>query len=135
MVRIGRMYPAAEGKGKGAGRENYYLKDAVKMEIYGDLGVKLGVKEITAENYAKLYYGCNGKGRCVVPPGTNGEHRPGFDLCFTPDKSVTVLYQYGTAEQKEKIYSALNKTVRQTLDFVRDNLIQHRTSRRKEDGM
>lgn len=122
MVTIGTPYKAIDDYEK----DNYYIRDQSENRIFGDLAREMGITKISNESYSNLYYGKNAAGETMVKSGVNGKHRPGYDICFTPDKSISLAYHFGTDEQKRNISEAFHNSVKNTIDYIQNNLIQVR---------
>ena len=57
---------------------------------------------------------------------SNGVHRPGWDLTFSPSKSISVAWAFGNEEQKAAILAAHDAAVTSTMKYLEDNLIEAR---------
>lgn len=98
-----------------------YRKDSYYCDTQGRFVGKLS-EELKLENRQmdeELYKGLK-EGYGLVQAAPNGEHREGWDITFSPDKSVGVLWVEGTAEQRDKIMAAHHRAV----DYVRDRIEQ-----------
>lgn len=120
MVSIGKIYyKLEEYKTNSMGEPQFSGKLAGEMELAG--------KEATQDIYQNLRDGKDPEtGEQLVKAGPNGDHRTGVDLCLSPDKSFSVAYATGNAEQRESLMTALNSAVEDTKNYIEKNLIQYR---------
>ncbi|MCD4760774.1 relaxase domain-containing protein, partial [bacterium] len=123
MVTISKMYK----DGNDYEKDNYFEKDKInETELVGKLAKELKL-EMTPELYNKLAKGEIGKLKVKI--GVNEKHVSGTDITFSPDKSISIAYFLGTAEQKKNILKAYNRAVEKTLNFIEKELVQCRTTK------
>lgn len=115
-------------------KDTYYLKEGAHLEFIGKGAEDLGLMnlQMTDELYHNL---ASGKGldgspltRSAAEAEDGKKHRTGFDLPFSPDKSVSLAHFYGDEEQKKAILDAHNNAVRSCAEYIEQNLVQFRKS-------
>ncbi len=120
MLSIGRI---AKGQGKyylDLAREDYYLaggeppgrwwgKGAEQLRLTG---------RVEREQLAKLLYGYSPAGEPLVQNAGQPSHRPGFDLTFSPPKSVSVLWSQADSETRREVQEAHFAAVTAALDYL-----------------
>lgn len=99
MLSVGKQYEKFEYF---ATDPIYTVKDG---QWLGGLAQELGFKEMSADTLSKLQAGQNAAGTQVVELSKKGEHNPGKDFVFTPDKALSVLrYSEATPQWFKDIY-------------------------------
>src|SRR5208282_249115 len=73
--------------------DNYLQKDSVGVgELFGPLAARLGQSEYNSDAVASLIEGKDPRtGELLVELRPGFEHDPGWDLTFSPPKSLTTL--------------------------------------------
>ncbi len=72
---------------------------------------------VTPDQFRNLYHGYSPDGRVALVQGAGSKwHRPGFDICFLPPKSVSIAWALATApEVRREIEAAVDAAVSHTL--------------------
>ncbi|MFS1488911.1 MobF family relaxase [Vibrio splendidus] len=99
--------------------EDYYTKGGEPSGVwYGKGAILLGLSGIVEKgDYKKIMSGFSPCGEALCQkPGPN--HRAGFDLCFSPPKSVSVLWARADTSLKQKIQSVQFKAVCSAIDHL-----------------
>ncbi len=126
MVTIGKLYTSVEDYKK----DSYYCN--APGEFHGKISKEMGLAgvEMTEEMYQDLKAGRDPTTKeQLVATGPNGEHRAGWDITLSPEKSYSVLWATGTAEQRQTIENKIVKpAVNYMLTYNEKNLIQARNS-------
>ncbi|MEW6740912.1 MAG: MobF family relaxase [Nitrospirota bacterium] len=114
-------------------KDNYYLKDEMgnelKPQLIGNGWEKLaGGQEIemNENTYKSLKDGINPfTSEQLVPPGVNGERRPGYNLTFNPHKSFSVL-AHSSHEYNQIVNNLIDKAVNDVMAYFEKHLVQVR---------
>ncbi|ENM5766344.1 relaxase domain-containing protein [Vibrio mimicus] len=92
--------------------EDYYTKGGEPSGVWAGKGaILLNLSgSVEKEDYKNIMSGFSPRGEALCQkPGP--EHRAGFDLCFSPPKSVSVLWARADPPLKQKIQTAQFKAV------------------------
>ncbi|MHA2734024.1 MobF family relaxase [Vibrio campbellii] len=99
--------------------EDYYTKGGEPSGVwYGKGAILSGLSGVVEkDDYRKIMSGFSPSGEALCQkPGPN--HRAGFDLCFSPPKSVSVLWARADTSLKQKIQTAQFKAVCSAIDHL-----------------
>lgn len=110
-------------------KEDYYTRDKSGHGAWVGNGVgQLGLRDVTPEAFQSILEGRDPDGNTLVPPASNGIHRPGWDFTFSPDKSVSLVWAFGNEEQRAAVIRAHNAAKDYTMNYFERNLIQARVT-------
>jgi conjugative relaxase-like TrwC/TraI family protein len=111
--------------------EDYYFQKEGHVEMYGRGLDRLapdgkpgadGAREFDRKAMMNLLEGKDASGTLLVNGIKNGAHRvPGYDLTFSPDKSVSVAWAAASPELRKQIEAVHDRAVRGALDHIQDN--------------
>jgi len=108
-------------------KDDYYTRDQSEGRAWMGKGAKvLGLEEVTPEIFQTLLEGKDLEGNTLVRAAQNGTHRVGWDLHFAPSKSVSLVWAFGSEEQKAHMLDSHHKAVDSVMDYVERNLIEAR---------
>ena len=128
MVTITPVKDAAGAKGYFQ-KDDYYTRDSAGHRAWvGKGAAELGLTDVTPEAFQAILEGKDPEGNVLVQAASNGVHRPGWDFTFSPAKSVSVVWAFGSTEQQVAIAAAHNAAIDSTLKYIEDNLIQARVT-------
>ncbi|MCG3730797.1 MobF family relaxase [Vibrio cincinnatiensis] len=99
--------------------EDYYTKGGEPAGVwYGKGAILLDLSGyVEKEDYKRIMSGFSPSGEALCQkPGL--EHRAGFDLCFSPPKSVSVLWARADTSLKQKIQAAQFKAICSAIDHL-----------------
>lgn len=121
--------------------EDYYTKGGEPAGAwYGKGAILLDLSGcVEKEDYKKIMSGFSPSGEALCQkPGP--EHRAGFDLCFSPPKSVSVLWARADTSLKQKIQTAQFNAVCSAIDHLEKHAaitrrLHNGTSREKVIGL
>ncbi len=126
-----------------AGKENYYLHLA-REDYYTEGGERPGewyagaaAEQLGLEGQVEgaalraLMQGLGPDGKPFVQLQKNHPHQPGWDLCFSAPKSVSVLWAMAPASEREAIQLAHREAVAAALEYMEKNVI---VTRRGQGG-
>ncbi|NPV02126.1 MAG: relaxase domain-containing protein [Brevinematales bacterium] len=115
---------------KGLEADNYHIKGSEDKALGFIGGLKKGLRlgEFSPEAYNRLAKGESPSGEKLVGEGVNGKHRTGPDVTFSPDKSVSLVWAFGTPEQKKAVEAAHNKSVMAVAKYIEKHLIAARVT-------
>ncbi|MCZ5880130.1 relaxase domain-containing protein [Vibrio parahaemolyticus] len=121
--------------------EDYYTKGGEPSGVwYGKGAILLGLSGIVEkDDYKNIMSGFSPCGEALCQnPGPN--HRAGFDLCFSPPKSVSVMWARADIQLKQKIQKAQFKAVCSAIDHLEKHAaitrrLQNGTSREEVIGL
>ncbi|MGY6525363.1 MobF family relaxase [Vibrio parahaemolyticus] len=87
--------------------EDYYTKGGEPLGVwFGKGAVLLGLKgQVRSRDYRNLMRGFSPDGEPLCQ-NSGDEHRSGYDLCFSPPKSVSVVWARANVDMKNKIQKA-----------------------------
>ncbi|HCM0912614.1 TPA: relaxase domain-containing protein [Vibrio parahaemolyticus] len=87
--------------------EDYYTKGGEPLGVwFGKGAVLLGLKgQVCSRDYRNLMRGFSPDGEPLCQ-NSGDEHRSGYDLCFSPPKSVSVVWARANVDMKNKIQKA-----------------------------
>ncbi|MBW2598566.1 MAG: relaxase domain-containing protein [Deltaproteobacteria bacterium] len=124
MVSIGNPYNSVKDYEK----DNYYMKGGAKSEWWGEGAKALGLSgEVKTDQYQNVIAGKDPESsEQLVSPNSKGEHDPGRDFTFSPDKSFSVYYAAAGAEEREKLDEIFDRSVNSVLDYLERNTAQYR---------
>jgi len=110
-----------------AQKDNYYVRAEGRWTGKGSEA--LGLRgPVSKEDFEQLLAGKDPKGREIVAPAPNGEHRAGLDLTFSAPKSVSILSEvFNMAEVRDAHEEAVDVALR----FVESHFAQARIT---QDG-
>jgi len=110
-------------------KDDYYTKDKSGDRAWIGKGAQsLGLTEVTPEGFQSILEGKDLEGNTLVQAASNGVHRAGWDLTFSPSKSISVAWAFGNEEQKAAILACEKKAFESTVKYIEDNLIQARVT-------
>jgi len=117
---LGKIYPKLSDYQK----DNYYLRNAEPQKI--GQGWQFLPENIKIDNelYQMLAQGKTLDGQEVMK-APNGEHRAGWDLVFSPDKSFSI-YAFSSPEAWDQVQRIHQKAVADVYEYLEKNLIQVR---------
>lgn len=104
-------------------KETEYYKDKDGKEVSASRWIGNGAKElglfsaVDGEAMDKLAQGFAQDGTALCK-NAGENHRVGYDLTFSADKSVSVLFAAADAKDREAILTAHNKAVEQAMNFI-----------------
>lgn len=120
-----------EEQRKNGEREDYYLQEEGHAEMHGRGLDRLapaaiagpdGVRAFDRAATMNLLEGKDAAGNALVSGAGDGSKRvPGYDLTFSPDKSVSVAWAAASPELRAQIESAHDKAARRAIDHIQDN--------------
>lgn len=116
-------------------REDYYMQEDGHAEMYGrgldrlapdtDADAEArpdGVRQFDRHAIMNLLEGKDAGGNVLVKGAGDGSNRvPGYDLTFSPDKSISVAWAAASPELRAQIEAAHDRAVRGALDHVQDH--------------
>jgi len=110
-------------------QDTYYINNEFEQgSFYGKLKDELGLEDFNLEDFDSILQAKNPKtGEQLLNLSKKdldekGERkRAALDLTFAADKSVSILYEIASDEDKAKIRDAFNKSIDVSLDFVESN--------------
>lgn len=116
---------------KNGEREDYYLQEEGHAEMYGrgldrlapnsEAGAD-GVHEFDRYAMMNMLEGKDANGNELVSGVKDGSKRvPGYDLTFSPDKSVSVAWAAASPELRKQIEAAHDSAARGALDHIQSN--------------
>jgi conjugative relaxase-like TrwC/TraI family protein len=116
---------------KNGEREDYYLQEEGHAEMYGrgldrlapdsEAGAD-GVHEFDRYAMMNMLEGKDASGAALVNGVKDGANRvPGYDLTFSPDKSVSVAWAAASPELRKQIEAAHDSAARGALDHIQSN--------------
>ena len=126
MITISRIKKASGAAKYYTKEDNYYLAEADAKEAslwWGKGAIRLGVcGKVEEKELQKLLEGKLANGT-VIGLQKDGTiiHRPGYDICFHPPKSVSILALDG---EDDGFYNAHLDAVRTTLKFIERDCAQ-----------
>lgn len=124
-----------------AGRENYYIERAQEKyytesaeergQWFGKGAKFLGLEgEVTTESFRNLFHGFSPDGQTPLVQNAGHPNRcMGWDLTFSPPKSVSVLWALAPQEIRAEILRAHQRAVTQTLTQLEDTLAVSRSGK------
>ena len=124
-----------------AGRENYYIERALEKyytesaeergQWFGKCATFLGLHgEVTTEAFRNLFHGFSPDGQTPLVQNAGHPNRcMGWDLTFSPPKSVSVLWALAPQEIRAEILRAHQRAVTQTLTQLEDTLAVSRSGK------
>jgi conjugative relaxase-like TrwC/TraI family protein len=115
---------------KGLEADNYHIKGSEDKALgfIGELKKELRLGEFSPEAYNHLAKGESPSGVKLVGEGVNGKHRSGTDVTFSPDKSISLVWAFGTPEQKKAVETAHNKAVMMVAKYIERHFIAARVT-------
>jgi conjugative relaxase-like TrwC/TraI family protein len=117
-------------------KENYYSQDGqTKGEWHGEgieaLGIKDGQK-VKQQDIDNVMNGRGLDGKALVYNANAENRRKGYDIAFTPDKSVSVAYamakENGDLETAGKIREMHDAAVKKAMDYLETKALYRETS-------
>lgn len=115
------------------GRDDYYLKGSEPPGFwYG--GEELGLSgTVEKDDFAKVLQGKDPRsGKMLVGTGgAKNKHHAGWDFTFSAPKSVSIAYARAEGELKEKILQAHNESVKEAMDYIKEDVLTAATRRVK----
>ena len=121
-------------------KDDYYMRDQSGGRAWMGKGAQaLGLKEVDLPTFQAILEGKDLQGNVLVEAASNGKHRVGWDLHFAPSKSVSLVWAFGTEEQRAHMMDSHHGAVESVMKYVEENLIQARgrisnTTRRMGTG-
>jgi conjugative relaxase-like TrwC/TraI family protein len=115
---------SASGSAAYFAADNYYtIGEGTEHSVwYGEGASELGLEGgVTKDAFEKILNGFTANGEQV---GIAGKRRLGLDLTFSASKSASVLALVG---KDQRLIDAFGQSVKDTLKFVEQNLVQART--------
>jgi conjugative relaxase-like TrwC/TraI family protein len=111
------------GKGEyylSLGREDYYLEGGEPPGKWQGRGAeKLGLSgTVDAESFRQLLSGYSPTGTPLIQNAGEENHQPGWDLTFSPPKSVSALWAIADPATKKIIQDAHDLAVGKGIDFI-----------------
>ncbi|HAS8629175.1 TPA: conjugative relaxase [Vibrio vulnificus] len=99
--------------------EDYYTKGGEPLGIwFGKGAILLGLKgQIEREDYRSVMSGFSPNGEALCQ-NSGEKHRAGYDLCFSPPKSVSVVWARANPEMKKKIQNAQYEAICSAISFL-----------------
>jgi conjugative relaxase-like TrwC/TraI family protein len=108
-------------------KDDYYTKDKSGDKAWMGKGSEsLGLTEVTPEGFQAILEGKDLEGNALVQAASNGVHRLGWDVTFSPSKSISVAWAFGNEEQTVRILAAHDAAVTSTMKYLEDNLVEAR---------
>ena len=101
-------------------RDEYYINDGGGVWYSTGQTLVTHGSHVTAETFRDLCAGFDPRTGKALVRGAGEKHRAGFDLTFTPGKSVSVLWMSGTAEQRAFIERCHGAAVDRALKILID---------------
>jgi len=112
-------------------REDYYMQPDQHAEMHGRGLERLAPSVTAGENGLKSYdrkimmnllEGKDASGKELVKGAGAGDKRvPGYDMTFSPDKSVSIAWAAASPEMRLLIQQAHDDAVRDAIDYIQDN--------------
>lgn len=115
---------SASGAAAYFAEDNYYtIEEGTEQSVwYGEGASELGFDgKVTKDSFERVLNGLTPSGEQV---GIAGKRRLGLDLTFSASKSASVLALVG---KDQRLIDAFGQSVKDTLKFVEQNLVQART--------
>jgi len=110
-------------------KDTYYINNEYEQgSFYGKLKDDLGLEEFNLKDFDSILKAQNPlTGEQLLKLNKkdldeNGERkRAALDLTFAADKSISILYEVASEEEKTKIRNAFNKSIDVALDYIEEN--------------
>ncbi len=122
-------------------KEDYYTKGGEPLGVwYGKGAVLMGLSgEVEKADYKNVMRGFSPRNEALCQ-NSGANHRAGFDLCFSPPKSVSVLWARADSQLKKKIQKAQFKAVCSAIDHLQKHAaitrrLKNGTSREQVIGL
>ncbi len=116
MLRINQQRSASGATkyfDEGLAKEDYYTKDSIIGQWYGQAAERLGlVGEIQREAFLKMCDNLNPNTGEQLTPRQDAHRTVGYDFTFNAPKSVSLLY---TLTRDQRILAAFRGAVRDTM--------------------
>mgnify|MGYP000850248911 CR=1 FL=1 len=121
-------------------KDDYYTRDQSGGRAWMGKGAHtLNLNEVDLPTFQAILEGKDAQGNVLVEAASNGKHRVGWDLHFAPSKSVSLVWAFGSEEQRAHMMDAHHAAVESVMKYVEDNLVEARgradgTTRRMGTG-
>lgn len=116
----------------GAEVERYYAGDDQRPEIERGVyfgGQSLGLDgQIVGDELHHILDGKNAEGQNLYERGRQGR-RVGFDLTFSPDKSVSLLWARLDESERRRLEESFQKAVKDTLRYTHEHILNEAVRR------
>ena len=109
----------------GAGREDYYNRAECVGEWHGSGAEALGLTgPVSVDAFQRLCDGYNPTtGAALVQNAGGDKRRPGWDLTFSPDKSVSVAWALADEPLRSQMQAAHDAAVREALAWAEEQSV------------
>lgn len=121
-------------------KDDYYTRDQSGGRAWMGKGAEdLNLKEVDLPTFQAILEGKDPEGNVLVEAASNGKHRVGWDLHFAPSKSVSLVWAFGSEDQRAHMMESHHAAVESVMKYVEENLIEARgrvkgTTRRMGTG-
>lgn len=88
----------------------------------------LGLTKVDPEAFQAILEGKDMQGNTLVSAASNGEHRAGWDLHFAPSKSISLVWAFGTEQQRTDMLTAHHDAVDSVMSYIEEHLIEARAT-------
>ena len=108
-------------------KDDYYTRDQTGGRAWMGKGADtLNLHEVDLPTFQAILEGKDSQGNQLVEAASNGKHRVGWDVHFAPSKSISLVWAFGTEEQRTHMMDSHHKAVESVMKYMEDNLIQAR---------